>query len=104
MGRKSIPWTFEQRKRLTQMWNLGRLIPAIADELGVSATAVKKMRAKLNLPSRQVARMKLGHEINVRFTEKQWLRLEQLSETGGMTKARLIRLAIERFTGFRDDE
>ena len=104
MGRRPINWTYERDLKFKQMWNLGTQLPQIADYFGCSVTAAKKHRMKLGLRSRQVARMKLGHEINVRFTQKQWDRIAELAEQGGMTKARIIRLAIERFTGHKDDE
>lgn len=43
-------------------------------------------------------------EINVRFTSSQWATIEALAEENGFTTAKIVRLAIERFTGKRDDE
>lgn len=104
MTRRSIPWRYEQHQQLKHLWFKGSSISFIAQSLGVSETSVKKLRIADGLPKRRHSMGRFTKEINVRFTSSQWATIEALAEENGFTTAKIVRLAIERFTGKRDDE
>lgn len=97
-GRPPLVWGEAKRTRFRQMWALGRSVAYIADELGVSQTALKKMRVKMKLPPRRLARGDWSRAVKVQFTAAQWDKIHALAKENGFTVAKTVRLAIERFT------
>lgn len=90
-----VPYGSELERRLIRMWKEGTQIKVIADELGISAKAVKNARARLNLRTRRQGIMQ-GIDMRVRFDGSTAMMLRKAAIRTGSSKAEYIRKLIRQ--------